>query len=213
MPQKMAERCLILAPHTDDGEIGCGGTIARLIDEGTEVYYLAFSAAEESVPDGFAPDALRREVIEATAVLGIPKENVMVRDFRVRHFPEQRQAILEDMWQVNSEIEPDLVLLPSEGDIHQDHEVVAAEGLRVFKRTTMLGYEEPWNSVVFSTRGFVSLTEQQIERKIEALQRYKTQHGRAYLNEEFLRSLARTRGTQIEQPYAEAFEVVRWVVK
>ena len=58
---------LVLAPHTDDGEFGCGATLARLVDGGTEVRYVAFSIATRSLPDGFPPDALAREVREATA--------------------------------------------------------------------------------------------------------------------------------------------------
>ncbi len=47
----MKQKILVLAPHTDDGELGCGGTIVRLIDEGQDVYYVAFSICEESVPE------------------------------------------------------------------------------------------------------------------------------------------------------------------
>ena len=66
------KRALVLAPHTDDGEFGCGGTMARLVEEGAEVRYVAFSIATKSLPEGFAPDTLAREVCEATAELGIP---------------------------------------------------------------------------------------------------------------------------------------------
>src|SRR5262245_13401824 len=89
------QRVLVLAPHTDDGEFGAGGTMARLVEEGVEVRYVAFSIATRSLPDGFAPDTLAREVREATAELGIPEANLTVHDFDVRTFPERRQAILE----------------------------------------------------------------------------------------------------------------------
>ena len=55
-------RVLVLAPHTDDGELGCGGTISRMVEEGREVYYAAFSTAAESVPPPFPPDILEKEV-------------------------------------------------------------------------------------------------------------------------------------------------------
>ena len=54
------QRALVLAPHTDDGEFGCGGTMARLVEEGTDVRYVAFSIATRSLPEGFAPDTLAR---------------------------------------------------------------------------------------------------------------------------------------------------------
>ena len=66
------QRVLVLAPHTDDGEFGCGGTMARLVEAGIEVHYVAFSIATRSLPSGFAPDTLAREVREATAELGLP---------------------------------------------------------------------------------------------------------------------------------------------
>ena len=89
------QRALVLAPHTDDGEFGCGGTMARLVEAGCEVRYVAFSIATRSLPEGFAPDTLAREVREATAELGIPESNLTVHDFDVRTFPERRQDILE----------------------------------------------------------------------------------------------------------------------
>jgi len=61
------KRVLVLAPHTDDGEFGCGGTMARLVDLGADVRYVAFSIATKSLPEGFPPDTLAREVREATA--------------------------------------------------------------------------------------------------------------------------------------------------
>lgn len=53
---------LVLAPHTDDGELGCGGSIVRFLEEGKEVYYVAFSTAEDSVPEGFPKNILEMEV-------------------------------------------------------------------------------------------------------------------------------------------------------
>ena len=77
------KRALVLAPHTDDGEFGCGGTMARLVEAGCDVRYVAFSIATRSLPDGFAPDTLAREVREATAELGVPDGNLTVHDFDV----------------------------------------------------------------------------------------------------------------------------------
>src|SRR5436190_20710631 len=88
------QRVLVLAPHTDDGEFGAGGTMARLVEAGAEVRYVAFSIATKSLPDGFPDDALAREVREATAVLGIPAKGLTVHDYEVRTFPDRRQDIL-----------------------------------------------------------------------------------------------------------------------
>jgi LmbE family N-acetylglucosaminyl deacetylase len=207
----MAERVLVLAPHTDDAEFGCGGTIARFIEERTELFQVAFSSAEASVPEGFRPDILRFEVREAAAVLGIRQDNLILLSYPVRSFHSCRQEILEDMIRLERDLRPDMVLLPSTHDTHQDHQTIAQEGFRAFKRTTMLGYEVPWNNLTFVTQGFVFLEDRHLDRKIEAIKCYQSQETRPYARADFIRSLAVTRGIQMGAPYAEAFEITRWV--
>jgi LmbE family N-acetylglucosaminyl deacetylase len=204
-------RVLVLAPHTDDGEFGCGGTIARLVERNVEVRYVAFSIATKSLPPGFPPDTLAREVREATAEIGIPLDRLTVHDIEVRSFPEHRQEILELLIGIWEEWPPDAVLQPSLGDIHQDHQVVAAEGLRAFKRTTVLGYEIPWNSLNFNYQAYVALERQHVERKVAALAKYASQQHRNYANPDYIWNLARTRGINIGRDLAEVFEVYRVV--
>jgi N-acetylglucosamine malate deacetylase 1 len=206
------KRALVLAPHTDDGEFGCGGAIARFLEDGADVSYLAFSICEESVPAGFKKDVLADEVRAATGALGISPKNLVVRTYPVRRFPEHRQEILEDMVRIRAEIKPDLVFLPGRNDIHQDHQVIAAEGIRAFKTATLLGYEVPWNNLSMTYSALVALEERHLERKLAALACYKTQEHRFYAKEEMIRSLAQTRGLLVWQKYAEAFDLVRLVV-
>lgn len=203
---------LILAPHTDDGEFGCGGTIARYVSEGARAIYVAFSAAEQSVLPHLPSNILRTEVRQATAELGVAGEDCLVLDFEVRRFPELRQQILDKMIELNREFNPDMVFLPSANDTHQDHQTIAQEGFRAFKRTTMLGYEVPWNNLDFRTSCFFDIGDKHLEKKIRAIGMYESQRHRTYANAEFIRSLALTRGVQIGKRYAEAFEVVRWVI-
>jgi len=207
------KKILILAPHTDDGEFGCGGTIAKYIEEGAEVFYAAFSACEQSVLKDFPSDILITEVKNATNVLGIQPANLILYKYEVRKFNYDRQNILEDMVKLNNEIRPDLVFMPCENDVHQDHHTIFQEGLRAFKFTTILCYELPWNNFSLNTVSFIHLSEQQIETKIRALKEYKSQAHRSYASEEFIRALAITRGTQIGTRYAETFEVKRWIIK
>jgi LmbE family N-acetylglucosaminyl deacetylase len=205
------KRVLVLAPHTDDGEFGCGGTMARLVEAGADVRYVAFSIATKSLPAGFPPDALARECREATAAIGLPSESLTVHDFDVRTFPERRQEILELLIELWEDWRPDAVLQPSLGDIHQDHQVVSAEGLRAFKRTTVLGYEIPWNTFNFSYQAYVSLEERHVERKAAALACYASQQHRNYANPDYVWNLARTRGIDVGRALAEVFEVYRIV--
>ena len=205
------KKILILAPHTDDGEFCCGGTITKLIEAGAEVYYAAFSACEHSVLSEFPRDILITEVKAATKILGIKPENLILFKYDVRTFNYHRQAILDDIIRLRQSINPDLVFIPSLADIHQDHATIANEAVRAFKFTSILCYELPWNNFNFTTTCFIHLTENHISTKIEALKAYQSQAMRPYANEEFIRSLARTRGVQINTRYAEVFEVVRWI--
>jgi LmbE family N-acetylglucosaminyl deacetylase len=205
------ERALILAPHTDDGEFGCGGTINKLVNEGVEVYYVAFSACEQSVLPQFPSDILITEVKAATQVLGIKPENLILKEYEVRTFNYRRQEILDDMIKLRSEIDPDIIFMPALTDIHQDHRTVAEEGLRAFKFKSVLSYEMPWNNISFQTSCFYKLSDKNIDVKIQALKKYESQAHRPYSSEHFIKSLATVRGTQISTKYAETFEVVRWI--
>ncbi|MBK1813400.1 PIG-L family deacetylase [Clostridium sp. YIM B02505] len=209
----MFKKVLVLAPHTDDGELGCGGTIARFIEEGSEIYYAAFSVCELSVRQGLPTNILEVEVKKATKTLGIKPENLYLYSYKVRTFSDNRQSILDDLIKLRELLKPDLILLPSSKDIHQDHQIITNEGIRAFKMFTILGYEMIWNNLSFNTQAFYVLEERHILRKIEALRCYESQNHRDYIKEDFIRSMAIARGVQIGEKFAEGFEVIRWINK
>ena len=211
LPQ--SARILVLGPHTDDGELGCGGLMAKRKKLGHEVHYAVFSSCRRSVPDGLPEDVLVTEVKAACRVLGLdPEGDLTLFDYDVRTFPENRQSILDDLIKLRESLRPDVVLCPSLQDIHQDHDTVAREALRAFKRQTILCYEEPWNNIAFSTNAFERLDEEILDTKMKALECYESQKKRAYFTQDMMRSLAITRGCQLEGGYAEAFEVVRYML-
>ena len=205
------KKILVLAPHTDDGELGCGGLISKAVRQGATVFYAAFSTADESVPTTFPSNQLEIEVKQATAIIGINPENLFIYKHTVRKLNYVRQEILEEMIKLRKLIDPDIVILPSRNDIHQDHSTVTAEGIRAFKNCSILGYELIWNNLSFATDYFCVLNEDDIQKKINALAAYKTQEGKGYMSPDFIRSMAVVRGTQINTMYAEAFEVIRWI--
>ena len=202
-------KVLALSPHTDDVEIGCGGTVARMKAAGADVRSVAFSAAEESVPEGLPKDILRQEFVRAQLELGIGADACQVLDFKVRYFPRDRQDLLEVLVKLNRSYAPDLVLVPSADDTHQDHQTLAEEAYRAFKRTSIWAYEVPWNQPVSHLNGFVALDEVHLERKLAAVGTYESQRHRSYVSPEFVRSLAVVRGSQMGVPLAEGFEIVR----
>jgi N-acetylglucosamine malate deacetylase 1 len=204
------QKILFLSPHTDDAELACGGTINKFIEEKKEVYYVAFSSAEKSVNIEYDSKILVKECSESTATLGIVSKNITLFNYEVRNFSYNRQDILEDLIKIRNKIKPDLVFLPSSSDVHQDHQVIHNEGIRAFKTTSSIfGYEHPWNNLTFTTDVFISLKNNQVERKINALKKYGSQNDKPYFQEEYIKSLLIIRGTQIVKPYAEAFELIR----
>lgn len=207
------KRVLALAPHADDIEFGAGGTVSRWMEEEKDIFYVIFSIAEKSMPDGFPKDTGEKEARKAAEVLGIKTENLLIHRFEVRAFPQFRQDILELLYGLRNELKPDLVLLPSFKDVHQDHHTIAEEGLRAFKQLNVISYEIPWNMLSSAPSLFVTLHERHLEKKMAALNCYRSQQHRNYMNKEYVYALARTRGVQVNCDYAEAFEVVRWVMR
>ena len=201
------KKIVVLAPHTDDGELGCGGTLAKFCRQGKDVHYAAFSTCQKSLPAGLAPDTLENECKMAVKELGI--NTLTVYDFEVREFWQKRQEILEELVNLNKQIQPDLVFIPSATDIHQDHQVIHTEALRAFKNCSVLGYELPWNQTQCTSNFFSPLTNEELNKKIKAIKAYQSQSHRNYMQEDFIRSLAKVRGVQCNNEFAEAFEVYK----
>ena len=205
------KRILVLAPHTDDGELGCGGSIAKFCAEKREVYYAAFCLCSKSLPDHLPANTLELECKKATSILGIPPGNLILLNYKVRELPQSRQQILEELLQLNRELKPDIVLLPAASDVHQDHQTIHQEGLRAFKNISFAGYELPWNNYSFRTNFFMHLSAGDLDKKTAALKAYTSQSHRNYMQEDFIRSLAKVRGVQCNTEYAEAFEVYKLI--
>lgn len=204
------ERVLILSPHPDDGELSAGGTIAKLVEEEKEMFYIAFSSCEKSVKECDPKNILQKECLQATKELNIPSENVIILNFEVREFPYLRQKILDALIKIGKEIHPDLIITPSSFDMHQDHHTVYEESLRAFKKASSIwGMEHPWNNISFRTDIFVNLTETHIAKKVKALQCYSSQSYRDYFNDDYIKANALTRGMNIGKEYAEVFECIR----
>ena len=206
-----SKRILILSPHTDDGELGAGASIAKWLEEGNEIYWMAFSIARQSVPEGFPEDVLYHEFTSVVHMLGV--KNYEILDFPVRRFHENRQDILEKLVEIRNHFRPELVVGPSLNDVHQDHGVIANEMVRAFKGTaSVMAYELPWNQLTFNPQLFVDVNQSHAERKWQMLKNYKTQLHlrRNYFSKQYIFSHLTFRGVQVGMPLAEAFEIIRW---
>jgi LmbE family N-acetylglucosaminyl deacetylase len=206
---------LVLSPHTDDAELGCGGSIAKFIKDGNTIFWVVFSTAEESLPKDMPKDILEKEFLEIIADIGVLEDNYEIFKFKVRHLHKHRQEILENLIQIRNSFCPELVIGPSINDFHQDHQVVANEMVRAFKsNSSIISYELPWNHITFNTQLFVKLNDHHLSLKYKRLKKYKSQFdlNKPYFSQEFIYGLASTRGVQCNSKYAEAFEVIRWML-
>lgn len=195
-----AKTVFILAPHPDDAEIGCGATMGRLIENGAKVYVLVFGK-----------DNVRMKELERSMKF-LKVTRVFSFEVPIRDFSRFRQPILDKMVMLKGKLAPDLVIQPSLDDIHQDHQVIAREGLRAFKDTSLLGYEAAWNNVHFNAQMFIKIEGRHIGRKVQALRFYESQRAKPYMDPEYVISLARVRGVQAGFEFAEMFNVVRQIV-
>ena len=88
------KKILVLAPHTDDAELGCGATLAKFCAERKDVHYVAFSTCKKSLPAGLAEDTLEKECRAATKELGLHPGKLLFYDFEVRCFAQKKQEII-----------------------------------------------------------------------------------------------------------------------
>jgi len=204
----MKERVLLLSPHTDDVELGCGASVFKFREQGFEIMNVLGSSCKESLPEGYTEDTLMNEYNASMSVLGITKKVFL--DLPVRHFPQFRQQILEEFVKINKYYKPTLVLLPCSNDIHQDHSTFYSEGLRAFKFCKILGYELPWNTQSSTHSCHIIIDEMHLNKKLECMRCYKSQNHRSYFSEDFINYLAKIRGVQAGTALAESFEMIKW---
>lgn len=203
-------RILCLGAHSDDIEIGCGGTLLKLLDErpGLAVDWVVLSASGE-----------RRDEAQAGADRFLTKageRSTSLLDFRERYFPYEGAALKSYFDELGARSSPDLVLSPYTGDAHQDHRTVAEMAAATFRDHLILEYEIPkYDGDLGQPSVYVRLSSEQATRKVDLLMKtFATQHARPWFTEETFRSLMRIRGIEAKAPdgYAEAFHCRRLVM-
>ncbi|GAG64341.1 unnamed protein product [marine sediment metagenome] len=205
------DKILVLSPHPDDGEIGCGGTIARFVREGKQIVHILFSPAEKIGSKIISKHIRWREFDQSNELLGVHQACRPIA-YEHRNLALHRSRMLDFLVGLRRQTAFDAVFMPCLHDIHQDHAVVAHEALRVFKGIDIFCYEMPWNNLNFNTQCFIKIEEQDLRKKIQALSFYETQQHKAYMNPKFIESWAITRGVQCGSVYAEAFENIKRII-
>lgn len=198
-------RILCLGAHSDDVEIGCGGTVLRLLREhpGSSVRWVVFSADD-------AREAEARS--SADAFLDAASSRVEVHRFRENYFPDRWAAIKGVFDELREEAEgaaPDLVLTHRRDDLHQDHRIVGELTWNTFRDHLIFEYEIPkYEGDLASPNLFVPLPTDLAERKVELLMRhFASQRHRSWFRPATFEGLMAVRGVEcgaVEGP-AEAF--------
>jgi LmbE family N-acetylglucosaminyl deacetylase len=195
---------LAVGAHPDDIELGCGGTISAASKLGNKVIAVFLSKGEQSGN----PEVRPKESIEALSLLGV--NEVYFGDFPDTEIPCSRQAIdfLEAFFVANK---PETILTHTINDIHQDHRQVGWLSVSAFRNAPrLLAYETPRVTPAFSPTYFVDITNC-VTDKWSALKCHFSQKTKRYITYESMVNLASFRGSQVNLPAAEAFEVVRYV--
>lgn len=200
------KRVLFLGAHPDDIELGCGALLHHIVRH-TGVLCVTLSDNQKN-PD--LKDVVT-EHYEAMAVLGVAKEQVILGPFTTRVFHDTRQEILEYFLKLRRDFRPDMIFVHSKQDVHQDHLTMTDEALRAFRGITVLGFDVVRSSYGFFPHFLVEVTEDDVNKKIEALSKYETYRDRYYFNSELTRSIMLRHGALAERPFAEGFDILRIV--
>ena len=200
------KRVLFLGAHPDDIELGCGALLHHIADK-TDVLCVTLSDNRKN------PDLqhITDEHLKAMAILQVPQEKVVLGPFNTRVFPDSRQDILEYFLKLRKDFQPDLIFTHSRQDVHQDHNTMTDEALRAFRGITLLGFDVVRSSYGFFPNFLVEVSEEDVQRKIEALAKYETYRDRYYFNSELTRSIMVRHGALAERPFAEGFDILRIV--
>ncbi|MFO1056669.1 MAG: PIG-L deacetylase family protein [Dongiaceae bacterium] len=201
---------LCLGAHADDIEIGCGGTVLRLIETvpGLAVRWVVFSAAGR-----------RAEEARASAqsfLAGSAEARIELLDFRDGYLPFEGAAVKDRFEALKHEVRPSLILTHWTGDAHQDHRLLGELARNTFRDHLILEYEIPKYDGDLGRPGvYVPMTRARAERKLAEIGRhFASQRGRSWFTDETFLALARLRGIECNAPegLAEAFHCRKLVL-
>jgi LmbE family N-acetylglucosaminyl deacetylase len=196
-------RVLCLGAHGDDIEIGCGGTVLRLIESSDriEFYWMVLSSDPKRAKE--AERSARAFLRRAST------KTIVVKSFRDGFLPYIGAPVKECFEELKNEFAPDVIFTHYRHDLHQDHRFVCELTWNTFRNHLILEYEIPkYDADLGSPNFFVSLSESICRRKVQSLMRhFGTQRNKQWFSEDLFRGLMRLRGNEAASPtcYAEAF--------
>ena len=202
-PESGFKNLLCLGAHCDDIEIGCGGTILRLIEDypGLNVHWVVFSSNPQR-----AIEARKSADIFLKQAGG---RNVVIREFRNGYFPAVSTEIKDYFEEIKSTIQPDAILTHYRNDLHQDHRTLSELTWNTFRNHLILEYEIPkYDGDLGTPNLYMPLSEGHWRKKVSTLMEcFPSQHDKHWFEPETFAALMRLRGIESNSPsgYAEAF--------
>jgi LmbE family N-acetylglucosaminyl deacetylase len=196
-------RLLCIGAHSDDIEIGCGGTILRMLEEypGCEVYWVILGATGQRIVEA-----------EASASLFLARakrKNVIIKEFRDGFFPYNGAEIKSYFEELKLKFSPDLIFTHYRHDLHQDHRLVSELSWNTFRNHLILEYEiMKYDGDIGNPNFFVHLDEEVCRYKIQyIIDCFRSQQDKNWFTEDVFYSILRLRGLESNAPnkYAEGF--------
>lgn len=200
------KRVLFLGAHPDDIELGCGALIHH-ISGVSDISCVTLSNNQQNPELRNVVDEQRRSM----GILGVPSDRLLYGPFETRIFPQARQEILEYFLKLREELQPEVIFVHSNQDVHQDHLTMTQEALRAFRGISLLGFDVVRSSYGFFPHFLVKVDEADVAAKIEALSQYETYRGKYYFDRELTRAIMVRHGALAEAPFAEGFDILRIV--
>jgi len=197
------KKILFLGAHCDDIEIGCGGTIIKLIRalKGAEIRWMVFSSDDRREKEALnsAKDFLK----------DVKKKKIVVKRFRNSFFPYHGAEIKEYFEELTKEFSPDIIFTHFRNDLHQDHRLISELTWNTYRNHLILEYEIPkYDGDLGSPNFFVQLDETiSLEKTGKIMRHFKSQHDKTWFTRDTFLSLLRLRGVESNAPgkYAEGF--------
>lgn len=197
------DKILLVSPHPDDFEFGCGGTMHYYRNNiTTRLVVLSTRLRTRSEKNNEEQQKRSAEMLGCS--------DIKFYDLHIRKFgsTENRDVLRQIMTEEVNSFKPDLIFVPSPKEIMQDHQAVAEETIRIIRSATILGYEVPKHSRFFNPNIFIQISEENLQAKINALKCFVEQTQKFYFDTEILRAMSIFRATNAGiKGLAEGFEL------
>ncbi|MBH8574552.1 PIG-L family deacetylase [Nostocaceae cyanobacterium CENA369] len=196
-------KVLCLGAHCDDIEIGCGGTILKLLETYPNIvfYWVVFSSNSQREEEAYTS---ANKFLKNTKI-----KNIVIQQFKDGYFPFMGIEIKHFFEQLKQEYNPDLIFTHYRQDLHQDHRLISEFTWNTFRNNLILEYEIPkYDGDLGNPNLFVHLDEEICQNKIQyIIDSFPSQNNKQWFTEETFRSILRLRGVESNAPnkYAEAF--------